>query len=150
MIGEGENRSSPMQPFDDPASEERRAIRARERGARKAIRRIQQGLYATDTSPQWTRLSRSICERRWIQAIRHYERTLPAQRWNGAGRKKPEWPLAWRWPGQKIWSKMRGPQEKRGAPAGDEVRRPAEQAGQVGSPPPTCGWMKALLGCVCC
>ena len=138
-----------MQPFDDPASEERRAIRARERAARKAIRRIQQGLYATDTSPQWTRLSRRICERRWIQAIRHYERILPVQRWNGAGRKKPEWPLAWRWPGQKVWSRMRRSQGKRGAPAVDEVRRPAEQAGQVGSSPPTCGWMKALLGCVC-
>ena len=131
-----------MEPFDDPASEWRRALRTRERGSWKAVRRIQQGLYAMDTSPEWTRLSRSICERRWVQAITHWERMLPGLRWNGTGRKKAEWPLEWRWPGQRIWTDMRILQKERGVPAVEGVR---QETVQVDGPPPSRGWMRAMV-----
>ena len=125
-----------MQPFDDPASEWRRALRTRERGSWKAVRRIQQGLYATDPSTEWTRLSRRICERRWVQAITHWERMLPGLRWNGTGRKKAEWPLEWRWPGQRIWTDMRIPQKRTRGPS-----RGRSEAGDCAS-----GWPPTLPG----
>ena len=98
---------------------ERGALRLEERMAIWKAQRMLQGVYATRTSADWTRLSRGVSERRWMQ-----DRNLLELMANPAVQRRlrdPEWPIERLWPQRTVWMGMARPLEEEGSVAIEEI-----------------------------
>ena len=96
---------------------ERRAMRLEEKRALRLVQRIARGVYATRTSIDWTRMSRGISERRWVQDRILLERTAHPVVQRRLRDSRMEWPIENSWPGRKVWTEMRHlhAEERKGA-----------------------------------
>ena len=96
---------------------ERRAMRLEEKRALRLLQRIARGVYATRTSIDWTRMSRGISERRWVQDRILLERTAHPVVQRRLRDSRMEWPIECSWPRRKVWTGMRHlpAEERKGA-----------------------------------
>ena len=100
---------------------DRRALRLEERQAICLAQRILQGVYATRTSADWTRLSRGVSERRWMQDRNLLEvMTHPAVQRRLRDRRM-DWPIERLWPQRTVWMGMARPLEEERSVAIEEI-----------------------------
>ena len=84
-----------------------RAMRLEKERALRLLQRIARGVYATRTSIDWTRMSRGISERRWVQDRILLERTAHPVVQRRLRDSRMEWPIECSWPRRKVWTGMR-------------------------------------------
>ena len=107
----------PERPWDS----HRRALRLGERQAICLAQRILQGVYATRTSADWTRLSRGVSERRWMQDRNLLEvMTHPAVQRRLRDRRMIG-PIERLWPQRTVWMGMARPLEEERSVAIEEI-----------------------------
>ena len=107
----------PERPWDA----HRRALRLGERQAICLAQRILQGVYATRTSADWTRLSRGVSERRWMQDRNLLElMTHPAVQ-RRLRHRRMDWPIERLWPQPTVWMGMARPLEEERSVAVEEI-----------------------------
>ena len=101
----------------------RRALRFGETRAICLAQRILQGVYATRTSADWTRLSRGVSERRWMQDRNLLEvMTHPAVQRRLRDRRMIG-PIERLWPQRTVWMGMARPLEEERIEEFEEARR---------------------------
>ena len=91
--------------MDATRQRDRRAQRIEERRELQRVWRIIEGVYATRTSADWTRLSRQMVERRWMRDPHMLELLTHPTVQRRLTNMNAEWPMEL-WPGRVIWMGM--------------------------------------------
>ena len=104
---------------------DRRAQWIEERRELQRVWRIIEGVYATRTSADWTRLSRQMVERRWMRDPHMLELLTHPTVQRRLTNMNAEWPMEL-WPGRVIWMGMaRSLEAEQPALTGPAFTRPA-------------------------